>query len=637
MSCCCCVGDGDGEQRGSNDAPSKQSMNREMNDDERAVDWWRNRQKSQDDPDDASPARVRSLESSQNRMQERNPLEKPYEIQRELPLTPKDGNILHPSLETAPTVSASPDSVEVFQPEITQKNSNRRYSAETDQCQRLTVVGAVKEEKSVRTKREASGKRRTTASKVAGAALEAEPAPQKRDASGIHRKTSSKKIQKTSYEPAAAKEKNDDERDRLSDVPSDVDSVTKERYLLACHMLKTTLIEKEKAVIPIEREFILSLLGDYDNNADAGSVVSEDQVSAIERAQLRLDKDPLFHVEDEVEDVDPLPPPPAEAASVQMQEKSASPIQTRQLPPPDKKPRALKKPLRNFISNASHACNPRSPEEAGAADIVLIVHEDEQEQDDDDDDIGELVRFDGWSGHKSTEHPFNILGADDPKVHPRVLTPSIMEALRGFFPFNVGESNFWLKFSLNRDGASLATLLSTVRASTYTIIAVETMHGEVFGCFTATPWRTGTKWFGTGEAFLWRLKKSRMTSPKNSRQANFENEMEVYPYTGYDDLVQYCTSKTIAVGGGDWLHAVSPFDNEPRGIGLMIDGDLAGGETNSCATFGNPRLCKKASASNEFSIANLEVWTLTPCMDTKSAQQLEMKKLFVEENMHYEL
>ena len=130
-----------------------------------------------------------------------------------------------------------------------------------------------------------------------------------------------------------------------------------------------------------------------------------------------------------------------------------------------------------------------------------------------------------------------------------------------------------------------------------------------------------------------------MTTPKNSKNFDFENEMEVYPYTGYDDLVQYCTSKTIAIGGGDWTgeDAVSPFEDEPKGIGLMIDGDLAGGETNSCATFANPRLCKKTTTSNEFSISNIEVWTLTPCLDSKEASKLEVKKLFVEENMYYEI
>ena len=214
---------------------------------------------------------------------------------------------------------------------------------------------------------------------------------------------------------------------------------------------------------------------------------------------------------------------------------------------------------------------------------VLLQDKDDDSSSDEKDDsstvvnksMDPLVRFDGWSFHqKDDQYPFQILGADDNDIQPRVLTPSIMEALRGFFPFNVSESNFWLKYSLVRDGASLATLLSRVRASTYTIVGVETNHGEVFGSFTGSPWRVGTKWYGSGESFLWRLKRSRLTSQKNSHHSNFENKMEVYPYTGYDELVQYCTTKTMAVGGGDWRNLPCPFDDEPKGIGFMVDGDL---------------------------------------------------------------
>jgi hypothetical protein len=61
----------------------------------------------------------------------------------------------------------------------------------------------------------------------------------------------------------------------------------------------------------------------------------------------------------------------------------------------------------------------------------------------------------------------------------------------------------------------------------------------------------------------------------------------------------------------------------------MIDGDLVGGETNSCATFGNPRLCKNTSASNEFSIANVEVWTLTPCLNLHDAANMEIEGMFL--------
>ena len=65
----------------------------------------------------------------------------------------------------------------------------------------------------------------------------------------------------------------------------------------------------------------------------------------------------------------------------------------------------------------------------------------------------------------------------------------------------------------------------------------------------------------------------------------------------------------------------------------MVDGDLQGGETNSCSTFANPRLSKRVTTSNEFSIGNLEVWTLTPCLTVPDAEKMELKRLFVEENI----
>jgi hypothetical protein len=213
---------------------------------------------------------------------------------------------------------------------------------------------------------------------------------------------------------------------------------------------------------------------------------------------------------------------------------------------------------------------------------------------------------------------------------PHVLTPLVLEALRGFLPFVVSEENFWLKFSLLRDGASLATLLHMVRASKWTIIGVETMEGDVFGSFTATHWRKQKRFYGSGEAFLWRLKQSRIASTKVSgRSSNLE--MEIYPYTGADDLVQHCSDASLAVGGGDWIEQECPYQGEPKGFGLMFDRDLAMGETNSCATFANPRLCGRTKTSNDFHISNMEVWTMTPCISLEEAQKLELHKLFVEE------
>ena len=89
-------------------------------------------------------------------------------------------------------------------------------------------------------------------------------------------------------------------------------------------------------------------------------------------------------------------------------------------------------------------------------------------------------------------HVFKILGtsADDTAAHPHVLSPPLMDALMSFLPESLENQNFWLKYSLVRDGASMNTLKRYVRASTNTILAIETTTGEVFGAFTTSPWRT---------------------------------------------------------------------------------------------------------------------------------------------------
>lgn len=658
--------------RGSDDHP-------DMDEDTKAVAWLRSRELERQQQNFEEPLplseRTRSFDNSYNRLQQRNPLEKPYAMNdREMPpLRPKDGNSLSPSSAATPTKKPhnkmmtpstvasekSSTSMEVFRPQVGPSPKSLEMAPARNYDDELINEISISAESDFMSEEGEPD----------------EPAPSSLNLDNVRRGWKDSSRNSTPETPGRSTLNVDDVRrggkksgrnttpettkfveigglmipqttqgipreedsDHLSDVPSDTDSVTKERYLLACHMLKTTLIEKETALIPIEREFIMSLLADPEANSDAGSAVSEDRVSAIESAKLRLDQDPLFQGPTKMAKSSEMLSPTTAASVANKKREAEQKPQTKPWQKIEtqiqKNPHTATKPPKKSFQAPFNPCN-MLPIDEPETDVVVILQEDEDEEEEQAPELfsSQKVRYDGWSVQKLAEYPFSILGAEDVRVQPRVLTPSIMENLRGFVPYNSSESNFWLKFSLVRDGASLATLLSSVRASPYTIIGVETQDGEVFGSFTSSPWRTGTKWFGSGEAFLWRLKKSRITSSRNSNRSNFENEMEVYPFTRYDDLVQYCTPKTMAIGGGAWIDVPCPFENEPRGVGFMIDGDLAGGETNSCATFANPRLSRRASASNEFTISNLEVWTLTPCLTVNEAERLELQKLFVEEN-----
>ena len=83
---------------------------------------------------------------------------------------------------------------------------------------------------------------------------------------------------------------------------------------------------------------------------------------------------------------------------------------------------------------------------------------------------------------------FFIIGThkNDKRCSPHVLTPPIMETLQKHMPTNCSESNFWLKYSLLRDGASMHSLEARSGVSRNTILAVETLKGDVFGCFMTT-------------------------------------------------------------------------------------------------------------------------------------------------------
>ena len=231
---------------------------------------------------------------------------------------------------------------------------------------------------------------------------------------------------------------------------------------------------------------------------------------------------------------------------------------------------------------------------------------------------------------------FKILGtsADDESCHPHVLSPPLMESLQAFLPYSKSGENFMLKYSLVRDGASFHTFLKRARGCPYSILAMETLDGEVLGCFTAQAWRKNWNYFGTGESFLWRMRRSRLEKTHDLLdQAQLESEIDVFPFTGENRMLQLCTHDRIAVGGGT-PNGEKKSDDDPEahhwGFGLAIQSDLLSASSSPCVTFGSPSLSKKHPDGSLFEIVNMELWTLTPCLTVDEAEKLELGKLFLE-------
>ena len=243
---------------------------------------------------------------------------------------------------------------------------------------------------------------------------------------------------------------------------------------------------------------------------------------------------------------------------------------------------------------------------------------------------------------------FKILGtsAQDTSALPHVLSPPMMDSLLNFVPDHLVNDNFWLKFSLVRDGASLDILRRYCRAATHTILAIETTNGEVFGSFQSSPWRLNNKYFGTGEAFLWRMRHSRNSVVHCLfDQAQLESEIDIFPYNGSNDYIQLCTSDKLALGGGTMARESSIQEGEPLemptvfledviyGFGLALDENLLHGTTSPCQTFGNSNLVNRSTSGETFDVMNLEVWGFTSAQTEREAEQSEMSMFFVRESV----
>ena len=233
--------------------------------------------------------------------------------------------------------------------------------------------------------------------------------------------------------------------------------------------------------------------------------------------------------------------------------------------------------------------------------------------------------------------PFRILGtsASDASCHPHVLSPPLMEALLNFVPESLSSHNFWLKYSLVRDGGNLLTLLRHVRSSTTTFLAIETTEGHVFGSFTAQAWRLAQGWYGTREAFLWKMRRSRAqntaTSPASMcQQAIQESEIQVFPYRTGSIAVQYCSNDCLMLGRGEVMQPSIQKSGKHYGHGLYLDANLVKGTTSTSETFGNPCLADDTLRGSRFEVSNIEIWTLTPHPTINQAQRSEFASLFLE-------
>lgn len=269
----------------------------------------------------------------------------------------------------------------------------------------------------------------------------------------------------------------------------------------------------------------------------------------------------------------------------------------------------------------------------------------------DDDHFDTWMVLESSLGLRTCPLEYHILGtsANDVAAQPHVLSPPLIDSLRHYLPFSKRGENFWLKYSLVRDGASMLTFLQHARGAKYSVLAIETLDGDVFGSLTTEPWRKNWNTFGGSESFLWKMRHSRKIKCSSIiDQAQKESEILVHPFTFENESVQICTTTRIAVGGGsltpgsgdslptelasvkehEWgfgrlfwhipaifmgtlfllSHIVLLFGVTL--LGISLSSDLMEGTSSPCVTFGSPSLSSAHSDGSIFQIVNVELWTV---------------------------
>lgn len=172
----------------------------------------------------------------------------------------------------------------------------------------------------------------------------------------------------------------------------------------------------------------------------------------------------------------------------------------------------------------------------------------------------------------------------EPEMEGRsgILGAGEARAVAGALPTRHRLCSWRLLYSTDRHGISLQTLYRRSVAAP-SLLFIQDTNGYVFGAFTTEGWRMGTRFFGTGETFVFQLRPHRVAWRWKTATTNLTR----------NDYFMFGSPESLAVGGGGHF-------------ALFLQEDLLRGSSGISATFGNACL----ASANEFTVAQVELWTL---------------------------
>jgi len=195
----------------------------------------------------------------------------------------------------------------------------------------------------------------------------------------------------------------------------------------------------------------------------------------------------------------------------------------------------------------------------------------------------------------------------------QVLDTITAEKLRFHLPRRYRDYASWeLIYSLSDHGSSFITLYDKIVDKGPLIMVIKDTQDQVFGAYIPESVHVSTRFYGSGECFLWTTKEdpTLSQSPSQSQsQSLFQpptqyqntdslssptcrrpNYFKVYEWTGLNELNVLTSRDLIAFGGGKKGH-----------FGLCIDQDINSGTTARCDTFRNEPLTFSSKSTTLYS------------------------------------
>lgn len=156
-----------------------------------------------------------------------------------------------------------------------------------------------------------------------------------------------------------------------------------------------------------------------------------------------------------------------------------------------------------------------------------------------------------------------------------MLTETHLRCLAAQLPTRYRLSDWTLLYSSVKHGISLQTLYRKAAGKHPSVLVMRDRKGYLFGCFVTEGWKAASKYFGTGETFVFQL----------------EPSQKAYTWSHKNNYFLFCTQESLAVGGGGHF-------------AIWIDSDFCWGNSGNCETFDSPCL----ASSEDFHCVHVEVW-----------------------------